>query len=154
MSEEGSKSVAVNRKARHEYFIEETFDAGICLSGTEVKNVRAGKVSLQDSYAKVENDEVWLFNLYIAPYEFANRFVLDPRRPRKLLLHKSQIDQVKAKTQQKGLTLVPLKVYFQRGYAKVELGLGKGKKLYDKREAIAERDATREAQRSMSGRGE
>ena len=152
MAEQGRKVVAVNRKAWHEYFIEETYDAGICLSGTEVKSIRAGKISLAESFAKVENDEVWLVNLYITPYEFGNRFNPDPRRPRKLLLHRFEIEKLKAITQQKGLTLVPLKIYFERGYAKIELGLGKGKKLYDKRDSIAEKDAQREERRAVFSR--
>lgn len=152
MPENGRKIVTVNRKARHEYFIEETYDAGIVLSGTEVKSIRAGKASIQDSFAKIENGEAWIFNMYIEPYAFGNRFNLEPRRPRKLLLHKSEIAQLTAKTQQKGLTVIPLKLYFERGYAKLELGLGKGKKFYDKREAIAERDAQRDAQRALSER--
>lgn len=153
MSEQERKVVSVNRKARHEYFIEETYDAGICLSGTEVKSIRASKASLAESFAKIENGEVWLFNMYIAPYEFGNRFNLDSRRPRKLLLHKFEITRLAAKTQQKGLALIPLQLYFQRGYAKLELGLGKGKKLYDKRESIAQRDAEREERRSEGARG-
>lgn len=152
MSEQGRKVVAVNRKARHEYFIEETYEAGIALVGTEVKSIRAGKASLQESFAKVDKGEVWLHNMYIAPYEQGNRFNLEPRRPRKLLLHKFEIEQIAAKTQQKGLSLIPLQIFFQRGHAKIELGVAKGKKLYDKRESIAERDAEREARREMSER--
>ncbi|MDI6828977.1 MAG: SsrA-binding protein SmpB [Armatimonadota bacterium] len=152
MKQQGRKVIAVNRRARHEYFIEETYEAGICLAGTEVKSVRAGRVSLQESFARVENGEVWLYNMYIAPYEFGTRFNLDPRRPRKLLLHRNEIRRLMAWTQQKGLTLIPLQLYFERGYAKIELGVCRGKKLYDKRQAIAERDARREELRSMSGR--
>ena len=152
MGQQGRKVVAVNRKARHEFFIEETFDAGICLAGTEVKSIRAGKASLQESYARVIDGEVWLINMYIAPYEQGNRFNLDPRRQRKLLLHRSQIDRLAGQTQQKGLALIPLQLYFERGYAMVELGLARGKKLYDKRDAIAERDAEREARRALSER--
>ena len=152
MAQQGRKVVVVNRKARHEYFIEETLDAGLCLAGTEVKSIRAGNVSLQEAFARVENGEVWLHNMYIAPYQFGTRYNLDPHRPRKLLLHGSEIQRLAAKTQQKGLALIPLQLYFERGYAKVELGLGRGKKLYDKREAIAERDARREEQRSLSER--
>ena len=152
MSQQGRKVVAVNRRARHEFFIEETCDAGICLAGTEVKSIRAGKVSLQESFARVENGEVWLFNMYIAPYEQGGRFNLEPRRPRKLLLHRFEIVRLAAKTQQKGLALIPLQIYFERGYAKVELGVAKGKKLYDKRQAIAERDAELEARRALAER--
>jgi len=145
--------VAVNRKARHEYWIEETYDAGIALVGTEVKSIRAGKASLQESFARVENGEVWLVNMYVAPYEQGNRFNLEPRRPRKLLLHKAEIEQLAAKTQQKGLALIALQIFFERGHAKVELAVAKGKKLYDKRDVIAERDAEREARRELSERG-
>jgi len=152
MPQSGRKSIAFNRKARHEYFIEETFDAGIALVGTEVKSIRAGKVSLQESYAKVENGEVWLLSMHIAPYEQGGRWNLDPDRPRKLLLHKTEIVHLQAKTQQKGLTLVPISIFFQRGHAKIELGLGRGKKLYDKRQAIAEQDAQREERRALSDR--
>jgi len=152
MVQPGQKVIAVNRKARHEYFVEETYTAGLCLAGTEVKSIRAGKVSLQESYARVENGEVWLHNMYIAPYEFGTRWNVDPRRPRKLLLHRFEIAKLAGKTQQKGLALIPLKIYFERGYAKVELGLARGKKLYDKRQAIAERDADREARREMIDR--
>ncbi|MCL6588651.1 MAG: SsrA-binding protein SmpB [Firmicutes bacterium] len=152
MRQQGRKVIAINRRARHEYFIEETYEAGICLAGTEVKSVRAGKVSLQESFARVENGEVWLYNMYIAPYEFGTRFNLDPWRPRKLLLHRNEIRRLMAWTQQKGLTLIPLQLYFERGYAKIELGVCRGKKLYDKRQAIAERDARREALRSLTGR--
>jgi len=152
MSEEDRKVVAVNRKAHHEYFIEEKYEAGISLAGTEVKSIRLGKVSLQEAFAKVENGEVWLYNMYIAPYEHGGRFNLDPRRPRKLLLHHYEIARIAGKTQQKGLTLVPLSIYFKRGYAKIELGLARGKKLYDKREAIARRDAEREERRALIDR--
>jgi len=149
MVQKGRKTVATNRRARHEYLIEETYDAGICLAGTEVKSIRAGKVSLPESYARVEDGEVWLHNMYIAPYEHGTIFNLEPRRSRKLLLHRHEINRLAVLTQQKGLTLVPLKLYFERGYAKIELGVARGKKLYDKRRAIAERDAEREARRAL-----
>lgn len=152
MVQQGRKIIAVNRKARHEYFIEETFAAGIALAGTEVKSIRAGKVSLQEGYARVEDGEVWLHNMYIAPYEQGGRFNLDPRRPRKLLLHRFEIARLAGQTQQKGLTLIPLQLYFERGYAKIELGVARGKKLYDKRRAIAERDAQREERRGLVDR--
>ena len=152
MAQQGQKTIAVNRKARHEYFIEETYDAGISLVGTEVKSIRAGKVSIQESFARVENGEVWLHNMYVAPYEYGSRFNLDPRRPRKLLLHRHEIARLAGKSQQKGLALIPLRLYFERGYAKVELGVGRGKKLYDKRQAIAERDAQREERRALVDR--
>ena len=150
MVQSGRKVIAVNRKARHEYFIEETYDAGIALSGTEVKSIRAGKVSLQESYARVEDGEMWLVGMHIAPYEQGSRWNLDPIRRRKLLLHKNEIVRLQAKSQQKGLALVPISLFFERGYAKIELGLARGKKLYDKREAIAERDAQREERRAFA----
>jgi SsrA-binding protein len=152
MAQQGRKMIAVNRKARHEYFIEETYDAGICLAGTEVKSVRAGKVSLQEAYARVENGEVWLHGMHVAPYEQGGRFNLEPTRSRKLLLHRHEINRLTALTQQKGLTLVPLQIYLERGYAKVEIGVARGKKLYDKREAIAARDAQREERRALVDR--
>ncbi|HUV04381.1 MAG TPA: SsrA-binding protein SmpB [Armatimonadota bacterium] len=152
MAQQGRNIVAVNRKARHDYFIEETYEAGICLAGTEVKSVRAGQVSLQDSFARVGNGEVWLVNMYVAPYEKGTRFNLEPRRPRKLLLHGSEIARLLGKTRQKGLALIPLQIYFERGYAKIELGLARGKKFYDKRQAIAERDAQREERRALVDR--
>lgn len=152
MAQTGRKQITYNRKARHEYFIEETFDAGIALVGTEVKSIRAGKVNIQESYAKVENGEVWLIGMHIAPYEQGGRWNLDPDRPRKLLLHKHEIVHLKAKTEQKGLTLVPISIFFERGHAKIELGIGRGKKLYDKREAIAKRDSDREERRGLTER--
>lgn len=152
MARQGRKIVTVNRKARHEYFIEETFDAGISLSGNEVKSIRAGKASIQESFARVEHGEVWLHNMYVAPYEYGMRSNLDPRRPRKLLLHRHEIAKLAGKAQQKGLAIIPLTLYFERGYAKVELGVARGKKLYDKRRAIAERDAQREERRGLVDR--
>ena len=141
-----------NRKAWHEYSIEETFEAGIALEGTEVKSIRAGKINLQDSYCRIENGEVWAQGIYIAPYEFANRWASDPRRPRKLLLHRSEIEQLHVKAVQRGFTIIPLKLFFERGHAKLEIGIGRGKKLYDKRQAIAERDIEREKKREESER--
>ena len=152
MVQQGQKTIAVNRKARHEYLIEETYDAGLCLAGTEVKSIRAGNVSIQESFARVQNGEVWLHNMYIAPYEYGSRFNLETRRPRKLLLHRHEIARLAGKSQQKGLALIPIRLYFERGYAKVELGVGRGKKLYDKRQAIAERDAQREERRALVDR--
>lgn len=150
MAGKGIKVVTDNRKARHDYFIEETYEAGLALTGTEVKSLRAGKANLQDSFARVENGEVLLYNMHISPYEKGNRFNHDPKRVRKLLLHKSEIRRLIGKTQEKGLTLVPLKVYFNpRGLAKLELALARGKKLYDKREAMAERDARREVEKAL-----
>lgn len=146
------KVVADNRKARHDYFIEETYEAGIALAGTEVKSIRAGKVSLRDSYAEVLDGEVFLQQMHISPYEKGNRFNHDPKRPRKLLLHKREIKRLLGQTTQKGYTLIPLRLYFKRGRVKVELALGRGKKLYDKREDIARRDAQREIARALSDR--
>ncbi len=146
------KSIAYNRRARHEYEIEETFDAGLVLVGTEVKSLRAGQINFQDAFCRVENNEVWLYNMNITPYEQGNRYNVEPRRKRKVLLHAWEIAKLRAETEQKGLTLVPLSLYFQRGFAKMELALAKGKKLYDKREAISERDQQREAQRQAFGR--
>lgn len=142
------KIVALNRKAKHDYFILETFEAGIALTGTEVKSLRNGKVSLQDSYADVKNGEVWIYNLHISPYEHGNIYNHDPKRPRKLLLNKDEIAYLVGKVKEKGLTLIPLSIYFnERGWAKVELGLAKGKKLYDKRRDLAEKAERRELER-------
>ncbi|MGI6065878.1 MAG: SsrA-binding protein SmpB [Bacillota bacterium] len=141
---QGIKIVTDNRKARHEFFIVETYEAGMALQGTEVKSLRAGKANLQDAFARIENGEVFLYNMHISPYEQGNRFNHDPKRTRKLLMHKYEINKLFGKVREKGLTLVPLKVYFSRGRAKVELALAQGKKLYDKRDAQAEKDAKRE----------
>lgn len=151
------KVVATNRKAFHDYAIEEKLEAGIVLKGTEVKSLREGKVNLRDSYASVDHGEVILHNCHISPYSHGNIMNHDPLRPRKLLLHRKEINKLLGKTQQKGLTLVPLRIYFSsRGKAKVELALAKGKKQYDRREAIKEREAGREVERVMKGsrRGE
>ena len=137
-----------NRRARFEYEILDSYEAGIVLKGSEVKSLRAGKANLQDSYAIVKDGEVWLLNMHISPYEQANQFNHDPIRTRKLLLHRSEILKLKAKTNEQGLTLVPLKLYFKQGTAKIELGVAKGKKLHDKRESIKERDVQREMRRS------
>lgn len=146
---ESIKIVTDNRKARHDYHIEETFEAGLVLQGTEVKSLRMGKANLRDSFARVDNGEVFLHNMHISHYEKGNIFNHDPTRTRKLLLHKSEINKLIGKVQQKGLTLVPLKVYFKRGKAKLELALAKGKKLYDKRQDLAEKDAKREMDRAF-----
>ncbi|MGB9857211.1 MAG: SsrA-binding protein SmpB [Dictyoglomaceae bacterium] len=143
------KYVAVNRRARHDYFILETYEAGIALTGTEVKSLRQGKVSLVDSYADIENGELWLYDLHISPYEQGNIYNHDPKRPRKLLMHKDEIAHLIGKVREKGLTLIPLSIYFnERGWAKVELGLAKGKKLYDKRRDLAEKAEKRELERT------
>ena len=147
------KVVATNRKAFHDYFIEERYEAGMMLHGTEVKSLREGRVNLQDSYASVRGSEVFLHQCHISPYSHGNIMNHDPTRVRKLLLHKSEIHKLLGKTQQKGLTLVPLRIYFtKRGYAKVELGLAKGKKLYDRRETIKSREAGREVERAIKER--
>ncbi len=144
-------TITVNRKARHEYSIEETVEAGIVLTGTEIKSVRAGKVNLQDAYARVERGEAWLIGAHIAPYEGGNRFNHDTRRTRKLLLHRDEIDELLGRTTRKGLTLVPLRLYItDKGLAKVELGLARGKQQHDRRREIADRDARRELARELA----
>lgn len=147
-NESQEKLVAQNRRARHDYQILETFEAGLVLKGVEVKSLRQGKASLAEAYASVEDGEVFLRQFHIPPYEQGNRWNQDPVRMRKLLLHKREIDKLWRAVQQKGLTLVPLKVYFTRGRAKVLIGIGRGKKHYDKRAAIADRDAQRELARA------
>ncbi|HIE52486.1 MAG TPA: SsrA-binding protein SmpB [Armatimonadetes bacterium] len=146
-SSEARKVIMTNRRARHDYHILETYEAGLVLRGPEVKSLRQGKVNLQDSYARIENGEAWLYNMHISPYEHGNRFNPDPRRPRKLLLHKHEIRRLLGKIQERGLTLVPLQLYFVRGLAKVELGLARGKAAHDKRRAIRERDLRRDVER-------
>ena len=146
------KTVAVNRRARHEYALEETLEAGIVLTGTEIKSIRAGRVNLAEAYARIERGEAWLIGAHIAPYEQGNRNNHEPTRTRKLLLHRDQIAELTGRTQAKGFTLVPLKLYIRDGMAKLELGIGKGKKAYDKRRTIAERDARRELERATKER--
>lgn len=146
-SESEFKVVAQNRRARHEYTIIDSMETGIELVGTEVKSIRQGKASLQDAFARIEGGEVYLYNCNIAVYEFGNRFNHEPLRKRRLLLQKKQILKLKAQSKEKGLTLVPLKLYFKRNWVKVDLALGKGKHLYDKRETIAKRDTKRELDR-------
>lgn len=144
------KDVASNRKAYHDYFIDEQVEAGVVLSGTEIKSVRDGRVNLRDSYVRVENGEAWLWNAHISSYDHAGKyFNHTPTRSRKLLLHKNEIRKLQMQTKAKGLTLVPLRMYLKRGKAKVEVGVARGKKNYDKRDALAERDATREMQRAV-----
>jgi SsrA-binding protein len=151
---DGGKVVASNRRARHDYDILDVVEAGIALVGTEVKSCRAGQVVLKDAYARVEDGEVWLYNAHIAPFGQADGFGgHDPERRRKLLLHRSEIEELDERTAREGLTIVPLSVYFREGRAKVELGLAKGRRNYDKRHAIAERDAARETARAMSPKG-
>ena len=146
------KNVAVNRKAYHDYSILDTYEAGLALKGTEVKSLREGKVNLRESFAQFENNELYLMNMHISPYAFGNIFNVDPKRKRKLLLHRWEIDRLKGQVQEKGLTLVPLRIYFKRGYAKIELALAKGKKLYDKRRALAEKDAQREMEKEIKNK--
>lgn len=145
------RQVARNRRARHDYDILETYECGIALQGSEVKSLRAGRVSLQDTYARIERGEAWILGVHIPPYEHASGFgAHDPDRPRKLLLHRDQIDELMGRTQQQSLTLVPLSIYFKEGKAKVELALARGRRLYDKRRAIATREADREAAREAA----
>ena len=145
------KTIALNRRARHEFTIEDTFEAGIVLTGTEIKSIRAGKVNLADAFAWIDRGEAWLIGAHIAPWEGGNRENHEPKRERKLLLHRDQIDELLGKTKAKGLTLIPLRLYISdRGKAKLELGLGKGKQLHDRRREIAERDARREMDRELA----
>ena len=146
------KTVAVNRRARHDYAVEETLEAGIVLTGTEIKSIRAGRANLAEAYARIEHGEAWLIGAHIAPYEQGNRNNHEPTRVRKLLLHRDQISELIGRTQAKGFTLVPLKLYIRGGIAKLELGVARGKKAYDKRRAIAERDARRELERATKER--
>ena len=146
------KTVAVNRRARHEYAVEETLEAGIALTGTEIKSIRAGRVNLAEAYARIERGEAWLIGAHIAPYEQGNRNNHEPTRTRKLLLHRDQISELVGRTQAKGFTLVPLKLYIRNGMAKLEIGVAKGKKAHDKRRTIAERDARREIERATKER--
>jgi SsrA-binding protein len=141
------KVVAENRRARHEYELLEFYEAGIELSGTEVKSMRQGKANLQDSFARVEDGQMWLYNCHVSPYDHGNRFNHDPVRKRRLLLHKKEIEKIKARMAEKGLTLVPLKMFFKRNWVKVDLALARGKHLYDKRESIAKRDNKRQLDR-------
>ncbi|MSP37840.1 MAG: SsrA-binding protein SmpB [Deltaproteobacteria bacterium] len=144
--------VCVNRQARHNYFIDDTYEAGLVLVGSEVKSLRDGKANLSDSYANIRKGEAFLINFHISPYPGANQFNHEPTRTRKLLLHAREIDKLTGKTKERGLTLVALKVYFKNGRAKIELGLARGKKLYDKRETLKRKDAAREVERSLRSR--
>jgi SsrA-binding protein len=151
-SKSGGKTIIENRKARHEYMFLEKYEAGIELFGTEVKSLRAGKASLVDAFARVENGQVWLYNLHISPYDFGNINNHEEKRPRRLLLHKSEIVKLHAAVREKGLTLVPVRLYFSGALVKVELALARGKKLYDKRDSMAERDSKRQIERTMKER--
>jgi SsrA-binding protein len=146
------RTVATNRRARHDFAIEESFEAGMVLTGPEVKSLRAGRATLSDAYARVQAEEVWVENLHIPPYEMADTRRYDPKRPRKLLLHREEIKRLVGKTAERGLTLVPLKIYFTRGLAKMELGLGRGRRKFEKRDAIAERESRREIERAFGAR--
>ena len=152
MSEQAIKTVASNRKARHDYIIEDSFEAGMALTGSEIKSIRAGQVNLRDSYATIRESELWLVNVHISPYKQANRENHEPRRDRKLLMHRREINRLTGKLQEKGLTLVPLQIYLKNGRAKVELGLARGKKLYDKRQSLRERTDQRQMERSVGRR--
>ena len=151
MAENGRKMITVNKRARFDYQIDDIYEAGMALQGTEVKSLREGRVSLQDAYADVRNGEVFLVNAHIDHYEQGNRFNHDSDRPRKLLLHKREIRRLVGKVQERGLTLVPLRMYFVRGKAKIEIGVGKGKKTYDKRQDLKRRSAQREIERALRG---
>lgn len=147
------KLLANNKKARHDYFIEEVYEAGIALTGTEIKSMRQGRVNLKESYAKIENGELFVYSMHISPYDQGNRYNVDPMRPRKLLLHKQEIRKLIGYITQKGLTIVPLQVYLnQRGLVKMEIAVARGKKLYDKRDDIAKKDAQRRIEKEMKQR--
>jgi SsrA-binding protein len=148
-SEGEFKQIAANRKALHEYTIEDTYEAGIALTGTEIKSVRAGRVNLRDGYVQIRNEEAWLLNVHISPYDFGNRENHEPRRERKLLLHRHEIRRLYSKVAERGWTIVPLRVYLKEGRAKVEIALARGKRLYDKRDAVAERDMDRDLRRAI-----
>ena len=148
----GDRTVATNRRARHDYAIEETYEAGMVLTGPEVKSLRSGRASLTDAYARVKDHELWVENLHIPPYEMADSRRYEAKRPRKLLLHRREIDSLKGKVQEKGLTLVPTRLYFKNGRAKVELAVARGKDVRDKRRDIADRDAQRQIERALKSR--
>ncbi len=152
MAEREEKVVCVNRKARHDYFIEETYEAGLVLKGSEVKSLREGKANLKDSYARILKGEAFLLNAHISPYSAAHQFNHDPTRTRKLLLHRQQIQRLSVKAMERGLTLIPLRLYFKDGRAKLELAVARGKKLYDKRESLRRKVAQREVERSLKSR--
>ena len=149
---EGIKVVATNRKASHEYFLLERFEAGLAPQGSEIKSIRAGQISLAEAYVRIDGHEAWLVDAHVAPYEHAGPLNHAPRRPRKLLLHRSQIRELWAEMRQKGVTVIPLRVYLKDGRAKVEIAVAKGKKLYDKRHDLAEKDARREMERQVRNR--
>lgn len=146
------KVVAQNKKARHDFFIEETFEAGIVLQGTEIKSIRAGRVNLKDAFARIQKGEVFVYNMHISPYEQGNRYNHDPLRTRKLLLHRKQIDKLIGETKEAGYSIVPLKMYLKDGYAKLLIGLAKGKKKFDKREDLKKKEAKRDVERAFRER--
>ncbi len=150
MSRRGDQLVITNRRARHDYHVLETWECGIMLAGPEVKSMREGRANLQDSYARIDDDELWLYGMHVSPYAFS-REQLDPVRRRKLLAHRKELVEMERATAERGVTLVPLRVYFKNGRAKVEVALARGKRAYDKRQALAERDARREAERALKG---
>lgn len=152
MSKDAVKVIANNRKARHDYHIEDTIEAGIVLTGSEIKSVRAGQVNLRDSYATVRNGELWLLNAHISPYKQATHQNHEPKRERKLLAHRREINRLTGKLQEKGLTLVPLRMYLRDSWAKIELGLARGKKMYDKRQTLREKDDRRRIDRALGRR--
>lgn len=154
MAKGQGKVIAQNKKASHDYFIEETYEAGMVLTGTEIKSVRAGRVQLKDSYVQIRNGEAWVNNMHISPFEQGNRFNHDPLRVRKLLLHKKQIHELLGAVKRDGYTLVPLKMYIKDGYAKLLIGLGKGKKDYDKRDDMRKKDAKREMDRVLKAKNQ
>ena len=152
MAKSNGKLIANNKKAYHDYFILDNYETGISLAGTEVKSLRMGKCSIKEAFVRIENGEVFIYGMHIGPYEKGNIFNKDPLRPRKLLLHRSEINKLLGKTKEKGIAIVPLKVYFKGSLVKVEIGLAKGKKLYDKRQDIAKKDQQREASRDFKVR--
>lgn len=154
MAKGTGKVLAQNKKAGHDYFIEDTIEAGIVLQGTEIKAIRAGKVQLKDSFVRIRNNEAWISNMHVSPYDQGNRFNHDPLRSRKLLLHKKQISQLIGRTKQDGYSIVPLKMYIKDGYAKVLIGVGKGKKNYDKRETLKKKEAKREMERVFKAKNQ
>jgi SsrA-binding protein len=150
-SEGEAKQIATNRKAYHDYFLEDTYEAGIALTGTEIKSVRAARVNLRDGFVILRNREAWLVNVHISPYDFGNRENHEPRRERKLLLHRQELRKLQSKVSERGWTIVPLRMYLKDGRAKVEIALVRGKRLYDKKDAVAERDMDRDLQRAVKG---
>jgi SsrA-binding protein len=152
-SEGAITQVAANRKALHDYTIEDTYEAGVALTGTEIKSVRAGRVSLRDGYVQIRNGEAWLLNVHISPYDFGNRENHEPKRERRLLFHRQEIRKLQSKVAERGWTIVPLRVYLKEGRAKIEIALARGKRLYDKRDAVAERDMDRDLRRAVKDWG-